>query len=55
MICFKYFTYLGVTIQRIEKTISIGSLGCNIITGFMVALSIIFALNFVFGIGKIKI
>ena len=47
-----FFVYLGFTIEKIEKAISNGSLGCNIFAGFIVTLSIIFALNFAFGIGK---
>ena len=36
-----------------EKTISLGSIGCNIINLLLIALSVAFALNFVYGIGKI--
>ena len=37
---------------RIEKTLSNELLGCTFITGFLTVFSIIFALNFFFGIGK---
>ena len=50
LIKFNNLTYQGY--RYFEKTVSIGSFGCNIITGLLVAFSVIFALNFVFGIGK---
>ena len=40
------------SLLRIEKTLSHELLGCTFITGFLTIFSIIFALNFFFGIGK---
>ena len=40
------------SLLRIEKTLSNELLGCTFFTGFLTVFSIIFALNFFFGIGK---
>ena len=44
------FTFLGY--RSFEKAVSFGSFGCNIIAGSLVILTMLFALNFIFGIGK---